>query len=240
MLYSENAIREFKNMSFFYTVKDEAVAELTEKKSRFIATVRPVSGEEEALSFIQELKKKYWDARHNCSAYVILEGQPSGQDGIMKFATREKANDDGEPSKTAGAPILEAIKGAELKNVAIVVTRYFGGILLGTGGLVRAYSGAAVLGIEAAEKVKMELLNKISVTVDYNSFGRLKNLTENIGAVIRDNEYTDNVNVICLCNDDSYNVICSRMNEATAGKCKIELIEKNYYSLSEKTGKNGL
>ena len=207
-------------MSSFYTVKGEAVAELTEKKSRFIATVRPVACEAEALDFIREMKKKYWDARHNCSADVIL---------AEDFKVLEKANADGEPSKTAGSPMLEVIKGNELKNVAIVVTRYFGGVLLGTGGLVRAYSGAAQLGVEAAEKVRMELLNKIRVTSDYNSFGRLKNITDNIGAVIEDSEFTDNVASICLCDEAGLGVIQARMNEATAGKCKIELLEKNYF-----------
>ena len=207
-------------MSSFYTVKGEAVAELTEKKSRFIATVRPVACEAEALDFIREMKKKYWDARHNCSAYVIL---------AEDFKVLEKANDDGEPSKTAGSPMLEVIKGNEMKNVAIVVTRYFGGVLLGTGGLVRAYGGAAQLGVEAAEKMRMELLNKIRVTTDYNSFGRLKNITDNIGAVIEDSEFTDNVASICLCDEAGLGVIQARMNEATAGKCKIELLEKNYF-----------
>jgi putative IMPACT (imprinted ancient) family translation regulator len=125
--------------------------------------------------------------------------------------------------------MLEVIKGNELKNVAIVVTRYFGGVLLGTGGLVRAYGGAAQLGVEAAEKVRMELLNKIRVTTDYNSFGRLKNITDNIGAVIEDSEFTDNVASICLCDEAGLGVIQARMNEATAGKCKIELLEKNYF-----------
>ena len=223
-------------MSFFYTVGKEAVAELTEKKSRFIATVRPVSSEDEALGFIQEMKKKYWDARHNCSAYILLGEKTTEKNGEIKFLTKEKANDDGEPSKTAGAPILEVIRGAGLKNTAIVVTRYFGGVLLGTGGLVRAYSGAAALGIDASLKIKMELLNKIQVLVDYNSFGRLKNIADNTGAVIMDTEYTDNVLATCLCDDEAFGVIKSRMNEATAGKCRIELIDKNYFSLSEKKG----
>ena len=215
----------------FYTVKKEAVAELTEKKSRFIATVRHVSDESEAAAFIAEMKKKYWDARHNCSAYVILEEK---KDGIQKddeycFVQKEKANDDGEPSKTAGSPILEAIRGAELKNVAIVVTRYFGGVLLGTGGLVRAYGGAAQLGIEASEKIRMELLNRIKVVTDYNSFGKLKNIAENLGSRIENTEFTDNVAAVCLCDDISFGTIRSKMNEATAGKCRIELITKNYF-----------
>ena len=216
-------------MSFFYTVEDEAVAELTEKKSRFIATVRPVKSEAEALDFIREMKKKYWDARHNCSAYIVLEDNNEEAAKERSFKVIEKANDDGEPSKTAGSPMLEAIKGAELKNVAIVVTRYFGGVLLGTGGLVRAYSGAAQLGIEASSKIKMELLNRIRVITDYNSFGRLKNIAENTSAKVEDTEFTDEVSTICLCDDAGFGVIQARMNEATAGKCKIELLDRNFY-----------
>ena len=202
------------------TIEKRAQAEIIVKKSRFIATLAPALDKQEAEAFVAEMKKKYWDARHNCSAYVIL---------TEDFKVLEKANDDGEPSKTAGSPMLEVIKGNELKNVAIVVTRYFGGVLLGTGGLVRAYGGAAQLGVEAAEKVRMELLNKIRVTTDYNSFGRLKNITDNIGAVIEDSEFTDNVASICLCDEAGLGVIQARMNEATAGKCKIELLEKNYF-----------
>jgi uncharacterized YigZ family protein len=216
-------------MSSFYTVEKEAVAELTEKKSRFIATVRPVENEEEALDFISEMKKKYWDARHNCSAYIVLEEKEDSLPEARSYKIKEKANDDGEPSKTAGSPILEAIKSAELKKTAIVVTRYFGGVLLGTGGLVRAYSGAAALGIEASVRVKMEYLNRIKVVTDYNSFGRLKTFAEGMGAKVLDSEFAENVSTICLCDDAQYGMISSKMNEATAGKCKIELLEKNYF-----------
>ena len=113
--------------------------EIVEKKSRFIATVRPVASEEEALAFIEEMKKKYWDARHNCSAFVIGRNQE-----LMRFS------DDGEPPGTAGKPMLDVLLGAGLHNTAVVVTRYFGGTLLGTGGLVRAYSGAVQEGLRHA------------------------------------------------------------------------------------------
>ena len=216
-------------MSDFYTVVDEAVAELTEKKSRFIATIRPVADEEAANSFILEMKKKYWDARHNCSAYVVMEEKNLESTNECVFKTVEKANDDGEPSGTAGSPILKVIKGAELKKVAIVVTRYFGGILLGTGGLVRAYGGAAQLGVENSVKIRMSYLNRFKVITDYTTFGRLKNVAENIGAVIEDTEFTDCVTVTCLCDDAGFGAITARMNEATSGKCRIDLIEKNYF-----------
>ena len=211
------------------TLYSGGTGEYEEKKSRFIATIEPVSSEEEAVAFVAAMKKKYWDARHNCSAYVILDDSREEPEKERSFKVIEKANDDGEPSKTAGSPILEAIKGAELKNTAIVVTRYFGGVLLGTGGLVRAYGGAAQLGIEASHKVKMELLNKIRVVTDYNSFGRLKNIAENTGAKVEETEFTSEVSSVCLCDDAGFGVIQARMNEATAGKCKIELLDRNFY-----------
>lgn len=213
-------------MSEYITVKNEAVAELTEKKSRFIATVRPVKTEDEALKFIGEMKKKYWDARHNCSAYIVMEGSSAGNGSYKDI---EKCSDDGEPSKTAGSPMLEVLKGAGLKNTAVVVTRYFGGVLLGTGGLVRAYSQAVALGIEASDKVRMKFLNRVKIETDYNSYGRLTYIAGEENIAICDTAFTDVVTCICLCDDRGYGVMSSRMADITSGKCIIELIEKDYY-----------
>ena len=129
--------------------------ELTEKKSRFIANTRPVESEEEALAFVEEMRKQYWDARHNCWAYVI------GDRGEKK-----RCSDDGEPSQTAGKPMLDVLTGSGVTNICVVVTRYFGGILLGTGGLVRAYSGAAKAGLEGSVIVEKKLAEKIQVVTD--------------------------------------------------------------------------
>ena len=126
-------------LSKFHTVYEGGEAEIIEKKSRFIATVLPVTCEEEALEFIESMKKKYWNATHNCYAYVIGE----------RFET-QRCSDDGEPQGTAGKPMLDVLLGEEIHNTAVVVTRYFGGTLLGTGGLVRAYSGAVKAGLEAS------------------------------------------------------------------------------------------
>ena len=137
--------------------------ELTEKKSRFIATTRPVETEEEAAAFVEEMKKKYWDARHNCYAYVIGDrGQTA------------RCSDDGEPAQTAGRPILDVLLGAGVRNACVVVTRYFGGVLLGTGGLVRAYSGAAQEGLKASTVVEKCLGRKLLITTDYNGIGKLQ------------------------------------------------------------------
>ena len=217
-------------MNEYYTIKNECSAEITEKKSRFIATVRPVASEEDALNFITEIKKKNFDARHNCSAYIILEPVNTGNNIEKVFGDVEKCSDDGEPSKTAGSPMLEVIKGSGLKNVAVVVTRYFGGILLGTGGLVRAYSQAAAEGIEAAEKVRMRLLNKIKLITDYTSYGKFSYLAQESDAVIIDTQYTDIVTCICLCDDIALGKIKNKMAEITAGKCIIDLIDRDYYS----------
>ena len=127
----------------FLLLTKGAEAELVEKKSRFIATVRPVSSEEEAIAFIDEMKKKYYDARHNCSAFII------GSNAQMT-----RSSDDGEPSGTAGKPMLEVLLGSGIRNIAAVVTRYFGGTLLGTGGLVRAYSGVLKEALEGCETAR--------------------------------------------------------------------------------------
>lgn len=214
-------------VEFFYTVKDESVSELVEKKSRFIAHLRPVANEAEALEFISEMKKKFWDARHNCSAYIV-KADDEGQH------YDEKCSDDGEPSRTAGSPMLEVLKGAGLKNVCVVVTRYFGGVLLGTGGLVRAYSGAAAQAVEAAEIIKMQLQNRVSVKTDYNGYGRLQYFVANEGLVLADTEFSDSVNAVVLCDDAGLGSLRKKMNEATAGKAEIEIIDRGFYETPDK------
>ena len=149
-------------MNAYRTIKetDDKLETLYEiQKSKFITHLRHVDSEEEARDFISTIKKRYYDARHNCSAYIL--GEDSGQQ-------LQKSNDDGEPGGTAGAPILEAIKQNGLTDIVVVVTRYFGGIKLGAGGLIRAYSHAAVLGLNAATKLEMKPFQEISITLDYS------------------------------------------------------------------------
>ena len=129
--------------------------EVVEKKSRFIASTKPVSSEEEAMAFVEEIRKKYWDARHHCYAYVI------GNRGQLC-----RCSDDGEPAQTAGRPMLDVLLGEEIRNVCVVVTRYFGGTLLGTGGLVRAYSAAVKEGLKESVTVKKQLGRKIKMVTD--------------------------------------------------------------------------
>ena len=149
----------------FVLLTKGAEAQLVEKKSRFIATVRPVESEEEAAAFIEEMKKKYYDARHNCSAFVI---------GSNAQLTR--SSDDGEPSGTAGRPMLEVLLGSGIRNAAAVVTRYFGGTLLGTGGLVRAYSGVLKQALEQCETARQHYGVRIKIKADYNAVGKIQYL----------------------------------------------------------------
>lgn len=166
----------------YTTILYENQDELIEKKSRFIATIKPICTEEEAIGFIEEISKKYRDSRHNVFAYSIGLDYPI-----------ERYSDDGEPSGTAGMPILEVIRGNKLKNVAIVVTRYFGGTLLGTGGLVRAYGGSAKIAIDTAIKVDKVLYHFVDVKVDYTYTGKLENDIRNNKHLIYETEYLDKV-----------------------------------------------
>ena len=181
------------NISEYTTVLNDAVGEITEKKSRFIAVLHHVDSEDEALDFINSVKKQHWDARHNCYAYIIGLAQPL-----------ERANDDGEPSRTAGVPILEAVKSAGLTNVCVVVTRYFGGILLGTGPLARAYRDAATEAVKAAEFVKMRLMRNITFTTDYDSYGKLRYEADRLSLKILDTEFLEKVTVFMALDDDSF------------------------------------
>lgn len=192
--------------------------EIEEKKSRFIANVSPVQTEEEALDIIEGLRKKYWDARHNCYAYVIGENAQ-----LMRFS------DDGEPSGTAGKPILEVLLGAGLRNVIIVVTRYFGGTLLGTGGLVRAYTQAAQSGIQASDIATMKYGAVLKITTDYNGIGKIQYIMGVRGIVIEEPEYTDIVTIKVKIPFEEETALVNEITEATAGKAKIEKLESLYY-----------
>ena len=204
-------------MNEYKTVAKEATGEITEKKSRFIATIRPVANEDEALAFIAEMKKKYWDARHNCSAYIIGTDKPL-----------ERCSDDGEPSRTAGMPMLEVLKGSGLTNVCAVVTRYFGGVLLGTGGLVRAYQAATKEGVQNAEILTCRYLNRIKFVLDYNSYGKLQYYAASGNLYIEDTIFTDWVSVTLLLDDRDRDTLIKQMTEVTKGTCVIEDLGKSW------------
>ena len=170
-------------MEQFYTIKNNVETEIVEKKSKFIANLIKVESKEEAEEKIQEIRKKYYDARHNCVAYRVLE------DGRLE----EKASDDGEPSGTAGGPMLNILQKNNLSNVLIVVTRYFGGILLGTGGLVRAYSEALQKAIEESSLILKVSGIEMRLIVDYNNFEKFKYYCKNNNITIISAKYLEKI-----------------------------------------------
>ena len=191
----------------YKTVYEGGEGEIVEKKSRFIATVRPVQTEEEALAFIEEMKKKYWDARHNCYVYSV---------GKNREYTR--CSDDGEPSGTAGRPMLDVILGEDIYNVAAVVTRYFGGILLGTGGLVRAYSAAVQEGLKESLIIEKFLCRRVRMSMDYTMLGKLQYLAAKLNLMILDTLYTEGVEMQLLVPDTQYAAFIKEVTEASNGK----------------------
>lgn len=202
----------------FVLLTKGAEAELVEKKSRFIATVRPVESEEEAVAFIEEMKKKYYDARHNCSAFVI---------GSNAQLTR--SSDDGEPSGTAGRPMLEVLLGSGIRNAAAVVTRYFGGTLLGTGGLVRAYSGVLKQALEQCETARQHFGVKIKIKVDYNAVGKIQYILASRKIETEDSVYAADVEMTVIAPIEEYDRLCKEIVEATSARAEIEEIERLYY-----------
>lgn len=185
--------------------------EITEKKSRFIATVRPVESEDEAVSFINETKKKYWDARHNCSAFVI---------GKRQELTR--CSDDGEPAGTAGRPMLDVLLKENIHNAAIIVTRYFGGVLLGTGGLVRAYQQATKAGLSASEIIEKKDGAVLFIRTDYTGIGRLQYLFAQEKITVMDTAYEADVLVKAVIPENDKKRIEKTIIEQTNGTAKLE------------------
>lgn len=202
------------------TVYIGGCGEITEKKSRFIATVCPVSSEEEALSFIEQTKKKYWDARHNCSAYVI---------GANNELSR--CSDDGEPAKTAGRPMLDVLLTEGLHDTAVVVTRYFGGVLLGTGGLVRAYQAAVKAGLAASTIIEKDYGRQLTITVDYTGFGKLKYIADGEKIPLLSVEYTDTVTATLFVSAAKEATLTKKLTEATNGRAMITAGEESFFAI---------
>ena len=184
--------------------------EIVEKKSRFIATVQPVESEEEALAFVASMKKKYWNATHNCSAFVVGE-----------HMELQRCSDDGEPQGTAGRPMLDVLLGEEIHNVAVVVTRYFGGTLLGTGGLVRAYSHAASLACDAAHTMDMCLCHRLKICTDYGMYGKLTYILPNFETITVNSDFADSVTLELLVLSEKLSALISEITEITNGSAEI-------------------
>ena len=199
-------------------------AETVEKKSRFIATVRPVESEEEALAFLAEMKKKYWNASHNCSAFVVGENQEL-----------QRCSDDGEPQGTAGRPMLDVLLGEEVHNTAVVVTRYFGGTLLGTGGLVRAYSKAVQEGLKSSVIIEKQMGYLLKMQTDYNGVGKIQYLLGQQKIPIVDSAYTQEVELKALVPAEKRKKLQEELTEATSGRVKYLECEEVCFAIVEGT-----
>ncbi len=191
-----------------------ATAEITEKRSRFIGNIAPIKNEQEALDFIKSIKKDYYDAKHNAYAYIT--------DGIKRYS------DDGEPSKTAGFPILEMLDAQNISDCVCVVTRYFGGVLLGTGGLVRAYTLAAKLALDKAGIKTSSLHKKYQLTIPYALFDSVKYVCNENGCEFSDCSYTDVINVIAFCEEDKCDALENAISASFGVGIKLEFIETLY------------
>ena len=206
-----------KMLKCYKTVKGYGQTEIEIHKSRFIAYVERVESEETAVAFINQTKKKHWNATHNCSAYMVGEDDQ-----------HQKADDDGEPSGTAGKPILEIIKKSGLKDTVIVITRYFGGIKLGAGGLIRAYGKSASAGIKAAGTVERQGHTRIAAKIDYNQLGMLENQLRQQGYIIDDKQFGDKITLIVLEKLGQEEVLKQKITDWTAGQVEFSLVGNLY------------
>lgn len=205
-------------MQSYQTVAKEASAEFIEQRSRFIGFVKPVSTEQEALDFINDKRREYWDATHNVYAYVLRDGQ------------LKRYSDDGEPHGTAGVPTLDVIVKSGVTDVVVVVTRYFGGILLGTGGLVRAYTKGARMALEAGTIVTMESCAIGELLCDYNQYGRLSGLIPSCGGVIDDTVFTDSVRIRYHIKEEAFGAFQKQLADITCGSVTTDVTDTGFFA----------
>lgn len=211
-------------MGSYKTLHKYGVDEYIVDKSTFIGYAKPINNEEEAVEFVNEIKKKHKDATHNVWAYTIGENM-----NIQRYS------DDGEPQGTAGIPTLEVIKKEDLRDVVVVVTRYFGGIKLGAGGLVRAYTKGAKIGIEAGIIIEKVKYTEVSIKIDYSLLGKIQNEIISLGLNIKDTIYGENVEIIVYCKNEDTESLKARIIDITSAQADILMGEE--YFLSEKDGK---
>ena len=210
-------------MSGYKTLHKYGADEYIVEKSTFIGYAKPVKTEEEAVEFINKIKKKHKDATHNVWAYTIGENM-----NIQRYS------DDGEPQGTAGIPTLEVIKKEDLRDVVVVVTRYFGGIKLGAGGLVRAYTKGAKIGIEAGIVIEKVKYTEVNIKIEYNQLGKIQNEIMNLGYNIKDTIYGEDVEIIVYSKVEEVNSLKERIIDITSGTASISIGDEYY--LSEKDG----
>lgn len=207
-------------MQTYKTIKQYGEGEIVEKKSRFLGKIKPVETEEEAIAYIESIKKQYWDARHNCFAYII---------GTKGETVR--CSDDGEPSGTAGKPMLEVLQNQGLCNVVAVVTRYFGGVLLGTGGLVRAYTQATQEALNEAQVCTMTPMSVMTVQTDYNAIGKIKYVLSQEEIPVLKEEYTSDVVVTFAVPFTQKEKMIKKLTEVTNGRAVLEQKEEIYMGI---------
>lgn len=213
----------------YKVVYKEGYGEYEEKKSRFIASIAPAASEEEASAFIESIRKKYYDARHNCTAFII-----------GKNAELTRCSDDGEPGGTAGKPILEVLLGAGVTNVAAVVTRYFGGTLLGTGGLVRSYTQAARAGLADAGTAIMRYKTEMTVVIDYGDVGRVQYLLSGRQIEIFQSTYAQNAAFDIRVPREQEEAVKKALTEVTSGRAIIRINGAGYYMDIEERSNNNI
>ncbi|MGD9569038.1 MAG: YigZ family protein [Sedimentibacter sp.] len=209
-------------MSNYKSIHKYGRDEIIINKSKFIGSATFVENEEEALRFIEGIRKEFKDATHNCYAYVIGENK-----NIQRYS------DDGEPSGTAGMPILNVISQENLVNVAVVVTRYFGGVLLGAGGLVRAYTKGCKIGLESGIIVEKNLYYDVSFNLDYTLLGKMENELSKNNFIVKDKIYSDHVMFKLIVKDNETEKIRGLVNEITAGRVNINIGHASYYSIKD-------
>ena len=205
----------------YKTIKTSSSDEFVEKRSRFIGCAKPVKTEEEAQEFINKIKKEHWDARHNCYAYVLREG------GVKRYS------DDGEPQGTAGVPMLDVLTKSGVCDAVVVVTRYFGGVLLGTGGLVRAYSQGAKIALEASGIVTMSVCAECEICCSYERYGKLNTLVLNGGGVVDDTVFADTVKLAFHIPLDLLEALKKNVLDATSGDTEIDVKGEKYCEIGE-------
>lgn len=208
-------------LSTYYTIKQDGQFEIVIKKSRFICTLKRIDSEDHAKEIIQAIKKEHWKATHNCVAYVLGDNQEI-----------QRSNDDGEPSGTAGVPMLEVLKVKELHNVLAVVTRYFGGTELGAGGLIRAYSNSVSETLEQLGMVKGVLQQEMQVTIEYPLHGKITHFLEtNPEYTLKDTLFTENVTVLIMADEDKIPKLEEQLINLLSNQCTIALGETDYVEL---------
>ncbi|OFT90281.1 YigZ family protein [Enterococcus sp. HMSC29A04] len=202
----------------YRTIKEDNQHEIEIKKSRFICFLKRIESEDEAKNFIQQIKKEHWKANHNCSAFVLGEHNEI-----------QRSSDDGEPSGTAGVPMLEVLKKNNLINVCAVVTRYFGGTKLGAGGLIRAYSGAVAQAIAPTGIVEGRLQQEVFVQLDYPNWGRMENFIANEQVAVKDTQFTDQVIVTCMVDENQIESFESKVIDLLNGQVHFKTGDTTYF-----------